>query len=145
MLELIAFLYSQLINIFESLIWHRGLWKLEYPFPRYKEEPKQDAYHVFLVVIYALPFIQYEPTRILYATWIVWTLNDLLWNIWAVKPRDWIKWYKFYFNPRDAETVWIARLLICKVDVTPRRMFYLTLFRLTLLPLLVYFSYFPLR
>ena len=141
-LILIAIIYSQVINIFESMVWAGGLWRLKAPFGTCNELPKQDMYHLVLMIAYALPFIPISRliTSWVLPSWIVWLLNDLLWHFWSVNPKYWIDWIKFYFNPKKKYVIWYARMGLFYIGVTPRLMFYITLFRIILLPLIYYIS-----
>ncbi|MCD6562384.1 MAG: hypothetical protein J7K23_00530 [Thermoproteales archaeon] len=138
---ILSIFYSQLINIFETVLWIRGFWKIKPPFPTSKGDVKNEGYHLLLAFLYFMPFTFLEPEFIktIPWAWLVWILNDVTWHFWSVYPRYWKKWIIFYFNPRLNVVLWFARFLIIKVKVTPRRMFYITLIRLMVLPFLFMF------
>ncbi len=137
----LTFFYAQLINIFETLLWVRGFWKIKPPFPTSRGDVKNEGYHLFLAFLYFLPFIFIERDFIktIPWAWLVWILNDTTWHVWSVNPHYWKEWLLFYFNPKINVAIWFARFLIIKVKVTPRRMFYITLVRLIVLPFLFMF------
>mgnify|MGYP000595487094 CR=1 FL=1 len=132
-----AIVYAQFINAVEALLWVKGLWVLKAPFKFETKEVYRDLYHVLLALLYIAPFLPLGLLETIRLAWIVWILNDTTWHFWAVKPSDWIKWIKFYFNPFKNEVVWYARLGIIQVKVTPKRMFYITLIRILVLPFLL--------
>jgi len=136
---IIAAVYAQALNVFESLVWTGGLWRLKPPFPRAEEKVRNEGYHLALALAYVLPFIVLTWPNVLKAlvpSILVWLLNDVTWHFWSVYPRYWISWIKFYFNPRDTGVVWYARFLVCMVGVTPRRMLIITLTRIAVLVVL---------
>lgn len=129
---LIALLYSQAINVMETLIWVGKPWKLKPPFPLTTHEVKNDGYHLLLSILYIAPYFILYPNRLLVVvelSLITWLLNDVMWHIWSVNPRHYLEWIRFYFNPRGNQVVWYARFLAAKVAVTPRRMFIATVIR----------------
>ncbi|RLF02929.1 MAG: hypothetical protein DRJ59_02155, partial [Thermoprotei archaeon] len=125
-----TFLYAQIINVFETLLWVRSFWRLRKISQLWgSERVPRDAYHAFLAVLYILPFIPWGLTVALECALIVWLLNDLTWHFWSVHPKSWFKWFKSYFNPFGHETLWYARLGITRIKITPKRMFWATVFR----------------
>jgi len=137
-LLIFSLLYSQVINIFETIIWIKGFWKIKTPFPICKGDVKNDGYHLLLALLYFLPFIVITSSffKALPWAWLVWFLNDTTWHFWSVHPKYWTKWIIFYFDPHSEVTLWYARFFIVKVKVSPKRMFYITIFRLLLMPFL---------
>jgi len=134
--EIIAFIYSQAINVFETLLWVKGFWKLRDVSETWKGVKKipRDAYHFFLAIAYVLPFIvTFNFLEVAKGSILVWLLNDLTWHFWSVHPSSWFKWIKDYFNPRSTITLWYARLLFARVRVTPKLMFWITTTRIILL------------
>ena len=131
-------IYSQIINIFETLLWVGKLWGIKPPFKVQEEETvKNDAYHLFLSIAYIAPFLLIaRGLEIVGATILTWLLNDVMWHFWSVHIRYWLDWIKFYFNPKDNSVLWYARLGFTTIRVTPRRMFGITLFRVLFLGLL---------
>lgn len=129
---LIALLYSQAINIMETLIWVGKPWKLKPPFPFTTHEVKNDGYHLLLSILYIAPYLILYSNRLLLVaelSLITWLLNDVMWHFWSVNPRYYLEWIRFYFNPHGNQIVWYARFLAAKVAVTPRRMFIVTIIR----------------
>ena len=135
----LSIVYSQVINIFETLLWVRGLWKIKPPFPTSKGDVKNEGYHILLAFLYFMPFLflNFGFIKSIPWAWLVWILNDMTWHFWSVYPYYWKRWIMFYFNPRLNDTLWFARFLIIKIKVTPRRMFYITLVRILFLPFLI--------
>ncbi len=137
---LLAIIYSQVINIFETIYWIGGFWRLKPPFFKDERENVEGAYHTWLALMYVVPFLiiyNNNAVLVILGTWITWMMNDLTWHLWAVKPKYWLQWIKYYFNPYDNTTVWHARLWITSIKVSPRKMFYTTMFRAAVLPLLL--------
>ena len=135
-LILFSIIYAQGINIFESLFWTKGFWRFK---PPYFKNPTKDksCYHIFLTLAYAAPFISllfYNMIKyFLLCSTIVWLLNDLCWHFWAVSPRYWLDWFKFYFNPFSKQVLWYVRLKVIFIPVTPRRMFLATIIRIVMI------------
>ena len=138
---IVAVLYAQLINVYESIKWTGGLWRLEPPFPVAENKVPLDFYHIKLAFLYFIPFpaIALDVSLCVLGGFMVWLFNDITWHFWSVKPRYWLEWIKFYFNPRGREVVWYARFGVIATAVTPRRMLMLTLFRMAILTLLIIF------
>lgn len=132
--SLIGLIYGNIVTLFEVILWNKRLWR-EFSPLRVTRKPEKDAYHLFLAIAYCAPFIPFTITGLigfidfLYGSVLVWLLNDVLWQFYAIRPYGWIKWIKYYFNPRDNRLLWYARLSIKMVGVTPRRMFYITITR----------------
>jgi len=129
--------YAQFINVMEVLLWTKGLWSLRAPFKFDTRKIPKDMYHVLLALLYIAPFAPLGLVEAFKLAWIVWILNDTTWHFWAVRPSDWLKWIKFYFNPFSNEVLWYARLGIAQIKVTPKRMFLITLARILILPFLL--------
>lgn len=142
-LLIIAVIYSQIINVVESLIWTRGIWKLKPPFFTTPPNKVKGSYHFWLMIFYVLPFLFMTSNiiHIVACAWLVWLLNDITWHIWSVYPKYWIDWILFYFNPKDDRVVWYARLKFRIVAVTPKRMFRITLIRLILLKIFLIMAF----
>ena len=139
----IAFLYGQVINIFETLVWVKGFWKLEDIDEMWGDERRipRDAYHAVLALAYIIPFLPLGIYRALLCGLVVSLVNDLLWHFWSVKPRNWIKWLKKYFNPYDNETLlWYARFAVAVVKVTPSRMFKSVIVRVFIMGFLIFWG-----
>jgi len=132
--NLIGFIHGNIITLFEVILWNKRLWCEFFPLHATRK-PENDAYHLFLAIAYFIPFIPLITVGLiglidfLYGGVFVWLLNDILWQFYAIRPRDWVKWIKYYFNPYDNSLLWYARLGIKMVKVTPRRMFYVTIAR----------------
>ena len=134
----LAFTYAQFINLAETLLWIERPWGLKPPFPTAEEEVEDEGYHALLAALYVVPFaILYyvHPLKVVVLSVFVWFLNDTTWHFWAVNPRYYLQWLRFYFNPRDRRVVWYARFGIGKFAVTPRRMFIVTIVRIAVLVL----------
>lgn len=138
-----AIAYSQAINIVEVRLWVGRPWSLKPPFPRAHGKVRENGYHIVLALAYLAPFVVLcwnDFLCVIAMSITVWLLNDVTWHFWSVSPKYWDEWIRYYFNPRSGHVLWYARFLIANVEVTPRRMFGVTLARVLVLALCVFFK-----